>query len=216
MELSACTKVRWPLQLTAWLFLVVVLPQPALAQKLTAPQEVIQRVSDRLQTVLKQNKNSIKSNPGRVYGLVDQILSPHINFHRVSYLALGKNWKAASSGQRSRFSAQFKRLLIRTYATAFIEFNDWGIKHVPMSLNGSEKDVTVRTKVSRSGASSVAVEYRMYGGKGGWKIYDVKIDGISLVTNYRNSFNMEIQRGGMEGLIKRLTAMNSTRKGKKS
>lgn len=216
MELSACTKIRWPLQLAVLLFLMAVLPQSVLAQKLTAPQIVIQNVSDRLQNVLKRNKSTIKSNPGRVYGLVNNVLSPHIDFYRVSYLVLGKNWKKASSGQRRRFSAQFKRLLIRTYATAFSEFNDWGVQHVPMSMNGSEKDVSVRTKVTRAGASPVSVIYRMHRGKGGWKAYDVKIDGISLVTNYRNSFNMEIRRGGMEGLIKRLIAMNNTGGGKKS
>ncbi|MEJ2529544.1 MAG: ABC transporter substrate-binding protein [Gammaproteobacteria bacterium] len=210
MESPTLTKIRWTLHLALLLSLVAVLPQPALAQKLTAPQAVIQKVSDRLQKVLKQNKKSIKSNPGRVYGLVDRVLSPHINFHRVSYLVLGKNWKSASSGQRSRFSAQFKRLLIRTYATAFSEFNNWGVQHLPMRKSSSANDVSVRTKVTRSGANPVSVVYRMHRERGGWKVYDVRIDGISLVTNYRNSFNMEIRRGGMEGLIKRLAAMNRT------
>ncbi len=208
MELSTPTKIRWPLHLALLISLAVVLPHPALAQKLTAPQAVIQKVSDRLQAVLKQNRRSIKSNPERIYGLVDGALSPYINFHRVSYLVLGKNWKTASAGQRSRFSAQFKRLLIRTYATAFSEFNNWEVHHMPMSQSGSANDVSVRTKVTRSGASPVSVIYKMHREGGGWKVYDVRIDGISLVTNYRNSFNMEIRRGGMEGLIKRLTAMN--------
>ncbi len=208
MELSTPTKIRWPLHLALLLSLVVILPQPALAQKLTAPQAVIQKVSDRLQAVLKQNRKSIKSNPGRIYGLVDNALSPYINFHRVSYLVLGNHWKNASAGQRSRFSAQFKRLLIRTYATAFSEFNNWELRHMPMSQTGSASDVSVRTKVTRSGANPVSVIYKLHRERGGWKVYDVRIDGISLVTNYRNSFNMEIRRGGMEGLIKRLTAMN--------
>ena len=210
MELPTLTKIRWTLHLVLLLSLSVVLPHPALAQKLTAPQAVIQKVSDRLQTVLKQNRKSIKSNPEHVYGLVDRVLSPYINFHRVSYLVLGKNWKSASAGQRTRFSAQFKRLLIRTYSTAFSEFNNWGVQHLPMRMNSSDSDVSVRTKVTRSGASPVSVVYKMHREGGGWKVYDVRIDGISLVTNYRNSFNMEIRRGGMEGLIKRLTAMNQT------
>ncbi len=202
MELLALSKSRLPIQLALLLFLVLVLPQKAWAKKLTAPQAVIQKVSDRMQRALKG-----KPSPSRVYGAVNRILVPYVNFHMVSKRALGKKyWNKASSGQRSRFASQFKKLLVRTYGTAFSSYNSWKMKHV--GTKGKGRTVAVRTRVTPSGTSSVNVVYLMYRGKGGWRAYDIIIAGVSLAKSHSASFQGIIKRSGMEGLIKRLRAMN--------
>ncbi len=202
MELSSLAKLRLPLHLAVLFFLVSALPQESWAKKLTAPQAVIQKVSDRMQRALKG-----KPSPSRVYGAVNRILVPYVNFHLVSKRALGKKyWNKASSGQRSRFTSQFKRLLIRTYGTAFSSYNSWKMQHLP--TKGSGRSVAVRTRVTPSGTSSVNVVYLMYRGKGGWRAYDIIISGVSLAKSHTASFQGIIKRSGMEGLIKRLRAMN--------
>jgi len=210
MELSALAKTRLPIHLAVLFFLVFVLPQEAWTKQLTAPQAVIQKLSDRMQRALKG-----KPSPSRVYGLVNKILVPYINFHMVSKRALGKKyWNKASSGQRSRFSSQFKRLLVRTYGTAFSSYNNWTMQH--LSSKGSGRSVAVRTRVTPSGTSSVKVVYLMYRGKGGWRAYDIIIDGVSLAKSHTASFQGIIKRSGMNGLIKKLSAMNSSRSKKRS
>ncbi len=200
MELSSPAKLRLPLAVL--FFLVLILPQQAWAKKLTAPQAVIQKVSDRMQRALKG-----KPSPSRVYGAVNRILVPYVNFHMVSKRALGKKyWNKASSGQRSRFTSQFKRLLVRTYGTAFSSYNSWKMQHI--GAKGKGKSVAVRTRVTPSGTGAVNVVYLMYRGKGGWRAYDIIIAGVSLAKSHTASFQGIIKRSGMEGLIKRLRAMN--------
>ena len=204
MELSTLAKSRLPIHLVALFFLLLILPvrQEVQAAKLSAPQAVIQKLSDRMQRALKG-----KPSPSRVYGLVNKILVPYVNFHMVSKRALGKKyWNKASSGQRSRFASQFKRMLVRTYGTAFSSYNSWKMQHVGTS--GKGRSVAVRTRVKPSGASSVNVVYLMYRGKGGWRAYDIIISGVSLAKSHKASFQGIVKRKGMEGLIKQMRAMN--------
>jgi phospholipid transport system substrate-binding protein len=214
MEFSTLAKPRVPVFLAALFLLLLTLPAPreAAAAKLSAPQAVIQKLSDRMQRSLKG-----KPSPGRVYSLVNKILVPYINFHMVSKRALGsKYWNKASSGQRSRFASQFKRMLVRTYGSAFSSYNSWTMKHLPMSSKKSGKSVAVRTRVTPSGTSSVDVVYLMYRGKGGWRAYDIIISGVSLAKSHTASFQGIIRRSGMEGLIKELAAMNRGKSRKRS
>jgi phospholipid transport system substrate-binding protein len=210
MELFAFTKIRWPLHLTALLFMVMVLPQSASAEKLTAPQAVVQKISERMQKALKG-----KPKTSRVYGLVNRIIVPYVNFNMVSKRALGKAyWNKASSGQRRRFSSQFKKVLVRTYGSAFASYNNWEMQHLGTKSSG--KSVAVSTRVTPSGSSSVNVSYLMYRGGGGWRVYDIYIAGVSLAKSHSASFQRIVKTSGMEGLIKRLSAMNRTGGGKKS
>ncbi len=206
MELSAVKKTGLPLYLTMLIILALALPQMAVSSTLTPPQAVVQKLSDRMQRALKG-----KPSPARVYSLVNQILVPYINFHMVSQRALGKKyWNKATSGQRSRFTSQFKRMLVRTYGTAFSSFNSWQMQHTGARKSG--RTVAVSTRVTPSGTSSVNVVYLMYQGKGGWRAYDIIIAGVSLAKSHSASFQGIVRSEGMEGLIKRLGAMNRTNK----
>ncbi|OOZ36594.1 MlaC/ttg2D family ABC transporter substrate-binding protein [Solemya velesiana gill symbiont] len=192
-------------------FVAVAFPVSVLAEELAEPQQVIQEISDELYVVLNLDRERVINDTDYVYRLADEILIPRVDFSKVSSLVLGKHWRRASSDQKKSFAYQFQRLLVRTYATAFREFDQWEIKHMPLRGESGAKKVSVRTKVFRPGARPVDVVYSMYRGDDGWKAYDVKIEGISLVTNYRSSFAKEMRKGGMDGLIRRIAELNDKR-----
>jgi phospholipid transport system substrate-binding protein len=178
----------------------MILPQQEVsAAKLNASQAKIQKISDRMQNALKG-----KPSASRVYGIVNSIIVPYVNFNMAAKRALGKRyWNKASSSQRSRFIAQFKKMLIRTYGSAFASYNSWTMKHLGTKTSGSS--VAVKTKVTPSGSGPVSVSYLMYRGK----VYDIYISGVSLAKSHSASFQGIVRSSGMEGLIKRLRAMNS-------
>lgn len=193
------------------LLLLVPLAVLAEGEQLQPPQMVIQAISDQLAGVLKRDREKLQTDPAYVYRLANEVLVPHVDFARVSSLVLGKYWRRANPAQREAFAREFRRLLVRTYSTAFKEFDGWQIRHVPLKLAPGENDVAVRTQVLRDGAQPVEVVYRMHQKDGNWMAYDVTIEGISLVTNYRSSFNKEMRRGGLDGLIKRISDLNASR-----
>jgi phospholipid transport system substrate-binding protein len=175
------------------------------------PEHIIQSLSDRLHDVLQKDRERLKTDRAYVYQLADEIVAPHVDFDRVSSLALGKHWRRATPEQKAEFVYQFQRMLIRTYATAFHEFGEWSIRFLPRREGEKPSKIVVRSEVLRPGAPPASVSYRMHQKDGAWKAYDVVIEGISLVTNYRSSFSREVRRGGMDALIKRITSMNDKR-----
>ncbi len=192
--------------------LALVAPQPAVAEELAEPQAVIQGISDKMQAILKQNASKVDGDSDYVFTLANDVIVPHIDFGRVSALVLGQYWRKANPEQKKQFADEFKRLLVRTYATAFREFKEWEIEHLPVKEGKRKGTVYIRTKVMRPGASPVLVQYEMYKHKKwGWKAYDVKIEGISLVTNYRTRFKAQIRRDGLDGLIHSLKEKNDSR-----
>lgn len=179
------------------------------AEPLTAPQLVIQHTSEELQKNLQ--KPEYKQDFAKATRLVDKILEAHVDFDRVSMLILGKFWKTATPDQQTRFKKEFRTLLVRTYTTAFTEYADWTIRHLPLKLAEGENKAVVRTEVLQPGAKPVKVDYRMVDLQNDWKVYDVLIEGISLVQNYRTSFTNEIsQTGSLDQLITELTQRNSS------
>lgn len=202
MGYSVFHKMRLPMFVLVLFSLALVLPQQAWSGQLTAQQALVQKISDRMQQALKG-----KPSPSRAYSLVNQIIVPYINFNMVAKRALGNEyWNKASAGQRSRFVAQFKKMLVRTYSSAFASYNTWTMQH--LGVKGSGKASAVSTRVSPAGASSVNVTYLMYGGGNSWKVYDIYIAGVSLAKSHSASFQGIVRSSGMEGLIKQLSALN--------
>ncbi|MCW8903123.1 MlaC/ttg2D family ABC transporter substrate-binding protein [Sedimenticola sp.] len=193
------------------LALLMLAPLVTFAEELTGPQQVIQRLSDQLKIILVENQDRLQEDPAFVYQMANEVLIPHVDFVRVSSLVLGKYWHRATEEQRQAFTHQFQRLLVRTYSTAFKELQGWDISYTPLRMNKGDQDVSVRTMVRPAGARPVDVVYQMHIQDGDWKAYDVKIEGISLVTNYRTSFAKEVRRSGMHGLIERITELNDSR-----
>jgi phospholipid transport system substrate-binding protein len=177
------------------------------AAELSAPQQVIDETSNEIKLLLKRDSDLLASDPAYVYKMVDEVLVPHFDLDRISGLVLGRYWKRASDEQKEIFKHEFKRMLVRTYATAFNELDDWNINFQQSRPGRHDNDVMVRTKITRNGPP-VAVDYRMRDKGQGWKVYDVKIEGMSLVTNYRSSFNRLIRTSGMNGLLTHLAESN--------
>lgn len=175
---------------------------------LTPPQKVIQVTADQLQHSLQRPE--VKNDFAKATGIVDSIIRPVIDFDRVSIMVLGKYYKTATATQRERFKTEFRRLLVRTYTTAFTEYSDWKINYLP-STDATPEKTTVRTQILQAGGQPVAINYRMVNTKGDWKVYDVLIEGISLLQNYRTSFTNQIGEGGsLDQLIADLTKRNDT------
>ncbi|HEB95597.1 MAG TPA: ABC transporter substrate-binding protein, partial [Sedimenticola thiotaurini] len=130
------------------------------------------------------------------------------DFERMSRLALGRHWRKASEQQRQAFVAAFRQLLVRTYATALLNYSDEQIVYKPLRQEPTGKEAVVNTLVSEPGGAPVPIDYRLHlGSDGHWRVYDVIVDGVSLVSNYRSSFGSEIRRRGMDGLIRKLETM---------
>ena len=173
-----------------------------------SPQELVRDTSSRMLTALRDEKQFIEDNPGRLYELVADIVLPYFDFRRMSQWVLGKNWRQASPEQRARFVEEFRKLLVRTYGSALSEYADEEIIFLPFNNIDNVRKVTVRTEIEHAG-STIPINYSMYNSQEGWKVYDVAISGVSLVTNYRSTFNNIIRGKGMDNLIDQLVERNS-------
>ncbi|MBL1262505.1 MlaC/ttg2D family ABC transporter substrate-binding protein [Methylomicrobium sp. RS1] len=160
---------------------------------LQEPQQVIQDVSEQLRQRFQDK--AFTRDFAQVTRFVDGVIYPHADFDVIAPLVLGKHWKTASPAERERFKNEFRTLLVRSYSRAFVEYNNWNLRFQPIDAGGGKK-VVVKTEVLQPGQKPVQVNYRMFQGKGGWKVYDIIIEGVSLVTNYRSSFSEDIQKKG--------------------
>lgn len=182
--------------------------QPLLAQNLMAPDVLAKGVTDEVIAILRADREAYTGNPVKVMELVESKVLPHFNFVRMTRLAVGKNWRQASGQQKDALTGHFRTLLVRTYATAFTAYRDQTISYRPLRMRPEDDDVVVRSQIVQQNGPPVAVDYNMEKTVSGWKVYDVAIEGVSLVQNYRSTFNSEVQRGGIDGLINALEAKN--------
>jgi len=179
-----------------------------IADDLQPPQQIIQTVSAQLQQKLKDK--SFTRNFAQVTQFVNGVIYPHTDFDKIAPLVLGKHWKTATAGEQERFKHEFQTLIVRTYSRAFVEYNDWTIRFMPLEMSNEATKVVVKTEILQPGLQPVDVNYRMFLTKGEWKVYDIMIDGVSLVTNYRSTFNDEIQtKGSLSAVIDNLVKRNA-------
>ena len=180
---------------------------PALAQE--APDVMVKRVAgDVLQTVRTDPKVQA-GDQQRIREVIETKLLPNFDFERMTALAMGRNWQKATPEQQKVLIEQFRTLLVRTYSGALSQYRDQTMDYKPLRADTAATDVTVRTEVIRSGQAPVQIDYGLTKTAAGWKAYDVIVGGVSLVTNYRDDFSAQIQSGGIDGLIKTLTAKNA-------
>jgi len=179
-----------------------------IAADLLPPQQAIEGASSKLQQKM-QDKSFIKDF-SKVAHFVNEAILPHTDFDRISSLVLGKHWRTATPDERDHFKQEFQTLLVRTYSRAFVEFKDWSIRYLPIEMEGEATKVIVKTEVLQPGLQPVAVNYRMFLSNGEWKAYDIMIEGVSLVTNYRTTFSNEIQtKGSLTAVINSLAKRNT-------
>ena len=194
------------------IFMGALLAMPAWAQTPDmAPDALAKKVTEDVLTVIRADKDIQAGNTKKVLDLVEAKVLPHFDFVRMTRLAVGVPWRQASSAQQQSLTNEFRALLVNTYTTAFTQYRDQKIEYRPFKLQPADTEVVVRSSIKQTGgADPIDVNYSMEKTDQGWKVYDVVIAGISLVQNYRSSFNTEIQKSGIDGLIATLANKNKT------
>ena len=173
-----------------------------------APQEMVQQTAEQMLTKLRDERKVIDEHPGRIYELVDEIVLPHFDFERMASWVLGRYWRTASPHQRQAFVEQFRTLLVRTYAKSLSSYTDDKINYLPFRGSPGQTEVKVRTEVDQPGGFPIPIDYDLYLKGDEWKVYDVTIDGVSLVTNYRTTFANQIRQDSLDKLISSLADRN--------
>jgi phospholipid transport system substrate-binding protein len=174
-----------------------------------SPRDIVVQASQQMLAAIKAEENLLKQNPQYIYDLVGKILLPHFDFTTMSRWVLGKHWRTLSADEQQRFTNEFRTLLVRSYAVSLMEYRDVPVNYLPLTVEPGVEDVTVRTEVRlANNPRTIPMNYRMRMREGAWKVYDVTIDGVSLVANYRSSFSTEISKGGAQQLIQTLIERN--------
>lgn len=206
--------VKW-LQGAAILLAGMMLCMTASASAKPNPQDVppkfVQDVADELLVVLKSDPQVRQQNVARINEVVEQYIMPYVDFERTTRLAAGKYWRQATPEQREALSEAFKNTLIRTYSGALTKVdNGTSMEVLPFRGEADAKDVVVRSNVVQgANTQPIRVDYRLRQEPEGWRIYDINVENVWLIQNYRNQFAQEINRSGIDGLIAALNERNS-------
>lgn len=180
---------------------------PAFAQE-DSPDVLIKKVTEEVLVIVRQDKDIQNGNTRKAIELVEVKVLPHFNFQRMTALAMGRDWNKANPDQKKRLAEEFKTLLVRTYSNALTGYKDQTIRYKPTKMPGGDADVVVKTEVLQPGGKPIQLDYSLEKQPEGWKVYDVIVAGVSLVTNYRDTFNQEVRANGVDGLIQMLSNKN--------
>ena len=176
-----------------------------------APDILIKTVTNEVLDIVRKDKDIQSGNTKKAIDLVEAKVLPNFNFTRMTQLAMGREWRKASAAQQKILTDEFHALLVRTYAKALTQYKNETVDFKPFSMKTGETDVRVRTEVVQAGAgTNVGLDYWLEKSATGWKVYDIEVGGISIVTNYRESFAAEVRNGGIDGLIKTLQTKNKS------
>jgi phospholipid transport system substrate-binding protein len=184
-------------------------PLALLAYAQDTPDALVKRVSQEVLQIVKSDPKVQAGDQARIREVVETKLLQHFDFERMAALAMGRNWRTATPEQQKKITDEFRTLLVRTYSGALNQYRDQTIDYKPLRADPNATDVIVRTEVVRQGQQPVQIDYGMEKKGGAWKVYDVIVGGVSLVTNYRDEFNEQVKSGGVDGLIKALAAKNA-------
>ncbi len=179
-----------------------------------APDALVRDTAKEVLAAVKQDKDIKSGSQKKVLDLVEAKVLPHFDFERMTRLAVGRPWRSATAEQRQSLVTEFRTLLVRTYTSAFTRYEDQAVDVKPVRMQPGDTEVTVKTEIVKPGAPSVAVDYEMEKTANGWKVFDLSVEGASLITTYRSSFAEQIQQGGIDGLIKSLSDKNRANAGK--
>lgn len=173
-----------------------------------APDVMVKRVTDEVLTIVRADKDIQAGNSKKAVELVEAKVLPHFNFTRMTSLAVGKDWNKATPEQKKQLAKEFETLLVRTYSNALTAYKSQTVVYKPLKMQPGDTDVLVRTEIRQPGQQAVQLDYGVEKQDNGWKVYDVVVAGISLVTNYRENFAAEVRAGGIDGLIASISAKN--------
>ena len=193
-------------KLTACLIFLLCLHTAIAAE--TEPEELIRQTSARLLTEIRANSEQYKQDPTGLYVLVEEVALPHFDFDRMIDLALDEHRHQVTKLQRPQIIREFRVLLVRTYSRALLDYTDQEIIYLPSEISQETGNVTVKTEIEQAGGFPIPLDYSLRQGDQGWKVYDISVDSVSLVLNYRSSFARQIRKHGIEGLIETLRDRN--------
>jgi len=177
----------------------------------TGPEQLIRETSDKVLEEIRTNSAQYETDPQGVYDLVNTVVLPHFDFSAMTDRALGRYKDDVNEQQRPEIVNEFRMLLVRTYSSALLEYTDQVLVYLPMEGSEAEGEVTVRTEIEQAGGFPIPINYVLRNGDDGWKVLDISVDEVSLVTNYRSSFARAIKKNGVDGLIETLRARNGSR-----
>jgi phospholipid transport system substrate-binding protein len=185
----------------------VVAVSAAVVQAQAAPDALIKQVSSEVIDTIKGDKALQNGDVSKIVALVDTKVMPHVNFQRMTASAVGRPWREATPEQKAKLQAEFKTLLVRTYAGALTQIKDQTVQLKPLRAQPTDTEVVVRTEVKGKG-DPIQLDYRLEKADAGWKIYDVNVLGVWLVEQYRSQFAQDINAGGLDALIAKLAERN--------
>ena len=190
------------------LFLGLMLAVSPLFAQEEAPDTKIKKVTEDVLTIVRQDKDIQSGNTKKAIDLVEARVIPHSNVQRMTALAMGRDWNKASPEQKTRLSEEFKTLLVRTYSNALTSYRDQTLRYKPFKMQPGETDVVIKTEIVQPGAKPIQLDYSLEKQGNDWKVYDVIVAGVSLVSNYRDTFNQEVRANGVDSLIQMLANKN--------
>lgn len=177
------------------------------------PEELVRKTAEVILAEIKAHRAVYAKDYAKLYKMADEKVLMHFDFRRMSQWVLGRSWKDATAEQRDRFTAEFRDLLVGTYAQALLNYTDQEIVYLPVQRKPDDTEVTVKTEVKQASGPSIPIHYTFYKNKeGAWKVYDISIEGVSLVTNYRSVYASKIREKGMDALISEIAANNKKKR----
>jgi len=197
--------LKYYMGLVLWL-LSMLLQTSAWAQ--SEPEKMIRDTTEDVLSTIKAHHQEYLDQPAKLFAMVDKKVLPHFDFERMTNLALGRYRRKVKGEKKQQLVQAFRNLLVRTYGKALLEYNDQVVDYLPMRGKLSKGEVTVRTEIQQQGGFPIPINYNLYQKDGQWKVYDLSIDSVSLVTNYRSTFAREIKTNGVDSLIKTLKQRN--------
>jgi phospholipid transport system substrate-binding protein len=175
-----------------------------------SPDVLVRNTTEEVLSIVRNDKDIKAGKVDRIVNLIDEKVAPHFDFALMTRLAVGRAWRDATPAQREALIKEFRSLLVRSYSAAFTAYTGVSVEYRPFRFNPGDTEATVQTLIKLpGGAEPITVDYDMALTPAGWKVYDVRVAGASLIINYRNLFAMEIDRGGIDGLVKSLINRNS-------
>jgi len=172
------------------------------------PESIIKKTTEQVLDRLKRDKETLQDNPGEMFRLVSDLIFPHFDFGVMSRFVMGATWKSLSDEKKQEFADHFRRLLVRTYASALLEFSDQEIRYVPSENKGKGRTAKVLQQIDTGSGEPMIISYRLHNRNSDWKVYDVSVSGVSLVKTYRASFQSITESQGVDALIESLKNKN--------
>jgi len=172
------------------------------------PDELVRKVTEEVLDAIKTDQALQAGDRKKALALAEEKILPHVDFREATQLAVGKAWWSATPAQREQLVAEFRAMLVRIYSSAIDRYRGQTMQVLPVRMPAGATEVTVRNRYLRPGAPPVPVEYALRKTPEGWRIYDVSVEGVSLVLTYRAEFENIYRQAGIEGLIKRLREKN--------